>query len=76
MTAFAALTRASFKANTRDTATIFFTFAFPLIFLTIFGLIFKGQRVEETGNGYIDFIAPASWPGGRPTRPRSGSPSP
>ncbi|GAA1028553.1 ABC transporter permease [Virgisporangium ochraceum] len=58
MTAFSALTRASYKANTRDTVTIFFTFAFPLIFLVIFGLIFRGQRVEETGNGYIDFIAP------------------
>jgi ABC-2 type transport system permease protein len=58
MTAFVAMTRASFKANTRDTATIFFTFAFPLIFLVIFGLIFRGQQVEETGNGYIDFIAP------------------
>jgi len=58
VTAFTALTRASFKANTRDTATIFFTFAFPLIFLVIFGLIFKGQVVPETGNGYIDFIAP------------------
>ncbi len=63
MTVFAALTRASFKANTRDTVTIFFTFAFPLIFLVIFGLIFKGQQVVETGNGYIDFIAPGvlSW---------------
>ncbi|MFI9639334.1 ABC transporter permease [Micromonospora sp. NPDC051925] len=58
MTVFTALTRASYKANTRDTVTIFFTFAFPLIFLVIFGLIFKGQEVVETGNGYIDFIAP------------------
>ncbi|MEO3924327.1 ABC transporter permease [Micromonosporaceae bacterium B7E4] len=63
MTAFVALTRATIKASTRDTATIFFTFAFPLIFLVIFGLIFQGQEVEETGNEYIDFIAPGvlSW---------------
>ncbi|WP_431924792.1 ABC transporter permease [Micromonospora wenchangensis] len=63
MTVFTALTRASYKANTRDAVTIFFTFAFPLVFLVIFGLIFKGQEVEETGNGYIDFIAPGvlSW---------------
>ncbi|WP_432906403.1 ABC transporter permease [Micromonospora matsumotoense] len=58
MTVFTALTRASYKANTRDAVTIFFTFAFPLVFLVIFGLIFKGQEVVETGNGYIDFIAP------------------
>lgn len=63
MTAFVALTRATFKASTRDATTIFFTFAFPLIFLVIFGLIFQGQEVEETGNEYIDFIAPGvlSW---------------
>ncbi|MEN3609769.1 ABC transporter permease [Plantactinospora sp. ZYX-F-223] len=63
MTAFVALTRATVKASARDTATIFFTFAFPLIFLVIFGLIFQGQEVEETGNEYIDFIAPGvlSW---------------
>ncbi|MCP2329555.1 ABC-2 type transport system permease protein [Hamadaea flava] len=63
MTVFAALTRASIKANTRDAVTIFFTFAFPLVFLVIFGLIFRGQKVVETGNGYIDFIAPGllSW---------------
>ncbi|MFI6163464.1 ABC transporter permease [Micromonospora haikouensis] len=63
MTVFTALTRASYKANIRDAVTIFFTFAFPLVFLVIFGLIFKGQEVVETGNGYIDFIAPGvlSW---------------
>ncbi|MEU8081284.1 ABC transporter permease [Catellatospora citrea] len=63
MSAYAALTRASFKASVRDTATVFFTFAFPLLFLITFGLIFQGREVDDTGYHYIDYIAPGvlSW---------------
>lgn len=63
MTATTALTRAAYRAAARDATTVFFTFAFPLIFLTVFGLIFKGQLVDDTGYNYIDYIAPGvlSW---------------
>jgi ABC-2 type transport system permease protein len=63
MTATTALTRAAYRASARDATTVFFTFAFPLIFLTVFGLIFQGQLVDDTGYNYIDYIAPGvlSW---------------
>lgn len=63
MSAYSALTRAAYKATVRDATTLFFTFAFPLIFLVIFGLIFRGQQVGDTGHNYVDFIAPGvlSW---------------
>ncbi|GHJ47291.1 transport permease protein [Catellatospora sp. TT07R-123] len=63
MSTYAALTRASYKATVRDATTLFFTFAFPLVFLVIFGLIFRGREVADTGHGYVDFIAPGvlSW---------------
>ncbi|MBB5937929.1 ABC transporter permease [Streptomyces zagrosensis] len=63
MSAYAALTEASYRAYVRDKATLFFTFAFPLLFLVVFGLIFRGQDVEETGRPYIGYIAPGvlSW---------------
>jgi ABC-2 type transport system permease protein len=63
MSAYTELTRASYKASVRDVTTIFFTFAFPMIFLLVFGTIFRGQSVEGTGRSYIDYIAPGvlSW---------------
>lgn len=63
MSAYAALTGAGFRAQVRDKATLFFTFAFPLLFLVVFGLIFRGQEVAETGRPYISYIAPGvmSW---------------
>jgi ABC-2 type transport system permease protein len=62
MTAYTALTRAGYKAYIRDRTTLFFTFAFPLLFLAIFGLIFRGQTVDG-GLPYINYIAPGvlSW---------------
>ena len=42
----------------RDKATLFFTFAYPLLFLVVFGLIFSGQDVEQSGRPYISYIAP------------------
>ncbi|HET9383476.1 MAG TPA: ABC transporter permease [Streptomyces sp.] len=63
MSAYGALTAAGYRAQVRDAATLFFTFAFPLVFLVVFGLIFSGQDVEETGRPYISYIAPGvmSW---------------
>jgi ABC-2 type transport system permease protein len=63
MTAYAALVRAGYKASVRDATTVFFTFAFPLVFLVVFGLIFAGRQVEGTGYSYINYIAPGvlSW---------------
>ncbi|WP_156726614.1 ABC transporter permease [Streptomyces apocyni] len=63
MSAYAALSQAGYRAYTRDKTTLFFTFAFPLLFLVVFGLIFHGQNVEESGKPYINYIAPGvlSW---------------
>lgn len=57
MRAFRALTTAALRAYIRDQATVFFTFAFPLLFLVVFGLIFRGQTVHGS-TPYIDYIAP------------------
>lgn len=57
MRAFKALTAAGLRAYLRDRATVFFTFAFPLLFLVVFGLIFHGQTVNGS-TPYIDYIAP------------------
>ncbi|WP_134767769.1 ABC transporter permease [Nocardioides sp. 1609] len=55
---FPTLVSAHRRAAARDVTTIFFTFAFPLIFLLLFGSIFSGQDVEESGKSYIQYIAP------------------
>jgi ABC-2 type transport system permease protein len=57
MSAYRALTVAGLRAYVRDRTTVFFTFAFPLLFLVLFGLIFRGQAVRGTVP-YIDYIAP------------------
>ena len=57
MSAYAALTTAGYRAYARDRATVFFTFAFPLVFLLLFGYIFRGQSVNGSG-AYIGYIAP------------------
>ncbi|MDI5961760.1 ABC transporter permease [Streptantibioticus silvisoli] len=63
MSTYTALAKANYKAYTRDVTTMFFTFAFPLIFLVVFGLIFSGQRVTKGGLPYINYTAPGvlSW---------------
>ncbi|MFF2654561.1 ABC transporter permease [Streptomyces sp. NPDC058045] len=62
MSAYAALNRATYQASIRDKATLFFTFAFPLAFLVLFGTLFKGQRVDG-GLASINYTAPGilSW---------------
>ncbi|MFF9145788.1 ABC transporter permease [Streptomyces sp. NPDC014861] len=57
MSAYAALTGAGYRAQVRDKTTLFFTFAFPLLFLVVFGLIFKGRAVEESGLSYLSYTA-------------------
>lgn len=61
-TAYSALTRATYLASIRDRTTVFFTFAFPLVFLVVFGLLFRGQSVDG-GLAYINYVAPGvlSW---------------
>ena len=56
--AFPALTAVHTKSARRDATTIFFTFIFPLVFLLLFGTIFRGQAVEASGRSYIEYIAP------------------
>lgn len=58
MSSFGSLSVAMFKGFFRDKAALFFTFFFPLMFLIIFGLIFKdggSGRVEiaVTGDGPV-----------------------
>jgi ABC-2 type transport system permease protein len=63
VSAYTALARANYRAYVRDQTTLFFTFAFPLLFLVVFGLIFSGQKVTPHGLNYIDYTAPGvlSW---------------
>lgn len=62
MTGFMPLVRAHFLATSRNKAELFFTFAFPLIFIVVFGLIF-GSRPADGGKNVIDYLAPGvlSW---------------
>src|SRR3954451_13188439 len=48
MTALTALTIANIKSFTRDRAAMFWTLAFPLIFVVLFGSIFSGGSAERT----------------------------
>jgi ABC-2 type transport system permease protein len=57
MSGFAALALATQRAFVRDKTSLFFTFVFPLVFLVVFGLIFRGQSIPGGGK-YIDSIAP------------------
>ncbi|WP_432064966.1 ABC transporter permease [Streptomyces sp. C10-9-1] len=57
MSAYTALTAAGYRAQVRDRTTLFFTFAFPLVFLIVFGLVFRGRDVEESGFSYLSYTA-------------------
>jgi len=48
MTTFKSLSSAMFKGFYRDKMTIFFTFVFPLMFLVIFGLLFRDSGTDKT----------------------------
>lgn len=48
MTAFKSLATAMVKIFYRDKATLFFTFVFPLMFLVVFGLLFRDVGTSKT----------------------------
>jgi ABC-2 type transport system permease protein len=56
-TSYRALSLAAARSYVRDKVTLFFTFAFPLIFLVVFGLIF-GNEPLSGGRHFIDYIGP------------------
>ncbi|MGC0416012.1 ABC transporter permease [Embleya sp. AB8] len=51
-----ALSAAAAKSFVRDRTTLFFTFAFPLAFLVVFGLLFGKQTYDS--HRMIDYLAP------------------
>jgi ABC-2 type transport system permease protein len=58
MSAFRSLSLAMLKGFYRDKATLFFTFVFPLMFLVVFGLIFRDAGSDKldiavVGNGTV-----------------------
>jgi ABC-2 type transport system permease protein len=53
MHALLALTRANIKSYTRDRAALFWTLAFPLVFIVLFGLIFSAGGARLT-LGWVD----------------------
>lgn len=55
MTATLALTLSSSRAYVRDKASLFFTFAFPLAFLVLFGAIYRDELLGD--QPYIQYIA-------------------
>lgn len=57
MTGFKPLARAHFLATGRNKTELFFTFAFPLIFIVVFGLLF-GNQPAGGGKHTIDYLAP------------------
>jgi len=61
MNALAALTVANIKSYVRDRAALFWTLAFPLIFILMFGFIFQGGGDPGLDLGWVDKDAsPAS----------------
>jgi ABC-2 type transport system permease protein len=53
MRALALLTVANLRSYVRDRAALFWTLAFPLIFIVLFGFIFQGSRFEIQ-LGFVD----------------------
>ncbi|HEV7647879.1 MAG TPA: ABC transporter permease [Actinophytocola sp.] len=53
MIAFKSLALAMFKGFYRDKATLFFTFVFPLMFLVVFGLLFRDAGAEKIDLGVV-----------------------
>src|SRR6478752_121099 len=53
MTALLALTVANIRSYVRDRAALFWTLAFPLVFIVLFGLIFQSSSTNLT-LGYVD----------------------
>jgi ABC-2 type transport system permease protein len=54
MPALLALTRANIRSYMRDRAAVFWTLAFPLVFIVMFGLIFQGSGTARLTFGWVD----------------------
>ncbi len=54
MNALLALTLANIRSYTRDRAAVFWTLAFPLVFIVLFGLIFQGSGSARLTLGWVD----------------------
>ncbi len=54
MHALFALTKANIRSYTRDRAALFWTLAFPLIFIFMFGFIFQGGGTAGLNLGWVD----------------------
>lgn len=54
MRALAALTVANMRSYVRDRAALFWTLAFPLIFIFMFGFIFQGSGQSRLTLGWVD----------------------
>lgn len=54
MQALFALTLANIRSYTRDRAAVFWTIAFPLVFIVLFGLIFQGSGGARLTLGWVD----------------------
>jgi ABC-2 type transport system permease protein len=54
MNALLMLTLANIRSYTRDRAAVFWTLAFPLVFIVLFGLIFQGSGSSRLTLGWVD----------------------
>lgn len=54
MQALLALTLANIRSYTRDRAAVFWTLAFPLVFIVLFGLIFQGSGTTRLTFAWVD----------------------
>ncbi len=81
MRTFSVLVVANFKSFIRDRAALFWTIAFPMVFILLFGLIFSGGGAGTSPVGVVDLdhspaseaIAPTSAPSAAP--PATAAPS-
>ncbi len=54
MSAFLTLTAANIRSFVRDRTALFWTFAFPVIFILLFGAIFSGGGTPSYNVGWVD----------------------
>src|SRR5689334_22370006 len=61
MRALVSLTRANLRSFSRDRAALFWTLAFPIVFVIMFGTIFAGGGDPSYNLGWVDLdVSPAS----------------
>jgi ABC-2 type transport system permease protein len=59
MNALLSLTRANLKSFVRDRAALFWTIAFPVIFIVLFGTLFSGGGSADYKIGWVDLDSSA-----------------